>query len=101
MGASGPAPGPQSKVHIASTVVSPSPSLPDADGTMFMALLGLLAKLLISVFRVIPGTLYWLVTFTSITVPTWLFTLFSTSLTFTMNATTLYGQPDYCCLGYY
>ena len=95
MGPSGLAPGPQSKVHTASTAVSPSPGLPDADGTLFMALLGLLAKLLILVFRIIPGTLYWLVTFTSITLPTWLFTLFSTSLTFTMNATTLYGQPNH------
>lgn len=39
--------------------------------------------------RVIPGMLYWIVTFSTITLPTVLFTLFSTSLTFTMNATTL------------
>jgi lysophospholipid hydrolase len=37
----------------------------------------------------IPGVLYWLITFATITLPTFLFTLFSTSLTFTMNATTL------------
>jgi len=41
------------------------------------------------VLKVIPGALYWLITFVSITLPTWLFTLFSTSLTFTMNFTTL------------
>jgi lysophospholipid hydrolase len=39
--------------------------------------------------KVIPGVLYWLITFATITLPTFLFTLFSTSLTFTMNATTL------------
>jgi lysophospholipid hydrolase len=39
--------------------------------------------------KVIPGILYWLITFTTITLPSFLFSLFSTSLTFTMNATTL------------
>ena len=34
--------------------------------------------------------LIWIITFTTITVPTVLFALFSTSLTFTMNFTTLY-----------
>ncbi|OJJ06664.1 hypothetical protein ASPVEDRAFT_140918 [Aspergillus versicolor CBS 583.65] len=41
------------------------------------------------VFQTIPSVLYWIITFTTITLPTWLFTLFSTSLTFTMNFTTL------------
>ncbi|KAJ5885483.1 Lysophospholipase nte1 [Penicillium taxi] len=41
------------------------------------------------IFQVIPRGLYWLITFTTITLPTWLFTLFSMSLTFTMNFTTL------------
>ncbi|KIV81859.1 hypothetical protein PV11_04009 [Exophiala sideris] len=36
-----------------------------------------------------PGALFWIITFTTITLPTWLFTLFSMSLTFTMNFTTL------------
>ncbi|KAJ5241695.1 Lysophospholipase nte1 [Penicillium citrinum] len=40
-------------------------------------------------FQVVPRGLYWLITFTTITLPTWLFTLFSMSLTFTMNFTTL------------
>lgn len=51
--------------------------------------LSLCGRLLLFTVRVIPGVLYWLITFTSITLPTWLFTLFSTSLTFTMNFTTL------------
>ncbi|KAJ5633407.1 Lysophospholipase nte1 [Penicillium lividum] len=40
-------------------------------------------------FQVVPRALYWFITFTTITLPTWLFTLFSMSLTFTMNFTTL------------
>ncbi|OJK01273.1 hypothetical protein ASPACDRAFT_115908 [Aspergillus aculeatus ATCC 16872] len=40
-------------------------------------------------FQVIPSVLYWIITFSTITLPTWLFTLFSMSLTFTMNFTTL------------
>ncbi|KAK5160295.1 phosphatidylcholine and lysophosphatidylcholine phospholipase [Oleoguttula sp. CCFEE 6159] len=50
---------------------------------------GLLGRIMLAVFRVIPSVLYWVITFTSITLPTWLFTLFSTSLTFTLNMTTL------------
>ena len=48
-----------------------------------------LTALLIGAVRWMPAILYWIVTFTTITLPTWLFTLFSTSLTFTMNFTTL------------
>ncbi len=51
--------------------------------------LGSLGSATLVLIRVIPGILYWLMTFITITVPTLLFTLFSTSLTFTMNATTL------------
>lgn len=50
---------------------------------------GLLGRVILAVLRVIPGVLYWVITFTTITLPTWLFTLFSTTLTFTMNFTTL------------
>ncbi|KAF2191243.1 lysophospholipase NTE1 [Zopfia rhizophila CBS 207.26] len=50
---------------------------------------GLLGRVILAVLRVIPGGLYWIITFTTITLPTWLFTLFSMSLTFTMNFTTL------------
>ncbi|MCJ1481142.1 phosphatidylcholine and lysophosphatidylcholine phospholipase [Schaereria dolodes] len=49
----------------------------------------LLGRLLVFMLGVIPIILYWLVTFVSITIPTCLFNLFSTSLTFTMNFTTL------------
>lgn len=50
---------------------------------------GLLGRVILAILRVIPGVLYWAITFTTITLPTWLFTLFSMSLTFTMNFTTL------------
>ncbi|PSN72102.1 lysophospholipase NTE1, partial [Corynespora cassiicola Philippines] len=50
---------------------------------------GLLGRVILTVLIVLPGFLYWIVTFTTITLPTWLFTLFSMSLTFTMNFTTL------------
>ncbi|RMZ89793.1 hypothetical protein DV736_g2962, partial [Chaetothyriales sp. CBS 134916] len=42
-----------------------------------------------SILTGLAGFLLWLVTFTTLTLPTWLFTLFSMSLTFTMNFTTL------------
>ncbi|RMZ77741.1 hypothetical protein DV737_g4198, partial [Chaetothyriales sp. CBS 132003] len=42
-----------------------------------------------SILTGLVGILLWLVTFTTLTLPTWLFTLFSMSLTFTMNFTTL------------
>lgn len=41
------------------------------------------------IIKAIPGALLWLITFTTVTLPTWLFTFFSTGLTITMNATTL------------
>ncbi|KIX07221.1 uncharacterized protein Z518_01874 [Rhinocladiella mackenziei CBS 650.93] len=44
---------------------------------------------LISLVTFIPSALFWVIAFTTITLPTWLFTLFSMSLTFTMNFTTL------------
>ncbi|KAI9845568.1 MAG: phosphatidylcholine and lysophosphatidylcholine phospholipase [Sclerophora amabilis] len=66
---------------------SPDPTALDSHATA--SLTGLIGQLILFTFRLIPGILYWAITFTSITVPTWLFTLFSTSLTFTMNFTTL------------
>jgi lysophospholipid hydrolase len=47
------------------------------------------ARLIIFLVKVFPGILFWIITFTTITLPTFLFTLLSTSLTVTMNATTL------------
>jgi hypothetical protein len=47
---------------------------------------GLLGRVVLSIFSVLPTVLYWV----TYTLPAWLFTLFSMSLTFTMNFTTLY-----------
>jgi CRP-like cAMP-binding protein len=52
--------------------------------------LGSFGRMILYLITIIPGILYWVITFTTITMPTLLFTLFSTSLTVTMNATTLY-----------
>ncbi|CAI7617097.1 unnamed protein product [Penicillium glandicola] len=41
------------------------------------------------IFHTLPSVLYSIITFSTITLPTWLFTLFSMSLTFTMNFTTI------------
>ena len=54
--------------------------------------LGMLGQVLVAMAKGIPGLLIWIITFSSITLPTFLFALFSTSLTFTMNFTTLCVQ---------
>lgn len=64
---------------------SPPPFPPPIPSTMA----GWIGWVFNFAFQVIPRALYWLVTFTTISLPTWLFTLFSMSLTFTMNFTTL------------
>lgn len=51
--------------------------------------LGLLARFILFILKAIPLLLYWVITFTTLTLPSWLFTMFSTSLTFTLNATTV------------
>jgi lysophospholipid hydrolase len=58
------------------------------------------ARMIMFLIKVFPGILFWIITFTTITLPTFLFTLLSTSLTVTMNATTLYVFTPcmlYCC----
>ncbi|KAI0512500.1 patatin-like phospholipase [Xylaria bambusicola] len=51
--------------------------------------LGIIARLLLSILHILSSILYWSLKLTTISVPTLLFTFFSTSLTVTMNATTL------------
>lgn len=67
--------------------VATSTGQPDSQNSR--SWLGIFGRMTLFLIRVIPGILYWLITFSTITMPTFLFTLFSTSLTFTMNATTL------------
>ncbi|KAF2725082.1 patatin-domain-containing protein [Polychaeton citri CBS 116435] len=45
--------------------------------------------LLVGIFTILPSLLYWLIAFVTLTLPTWAFSFLSTSLTFTMNMTTL------------
>lgn len=76
---------------VTSLVYSSARALPTAINAMKAAKqtpsssLGLLGRVILSVFGVLPTVLFWV----SYTLPTWLFTLFSMSLTFTMNFTTL------------
>ena len=69
----------------ASHLPPPPLSSPPTPSTMA----GWIAWLFFFFFQVIPSLLHWFITFSTITLPTWLFTLFSMSLTFTMNFTTL------------
>ena len=49
----------------------------------------MLGGLIFGLFTIIPSLLYWVISFVTLKLPTWLFTFLSTSLTFTMNMTTL------------
>ena len=51
---------------------------------------GLFGWLILSLFHVTSTILYWVIRIATINVPSFLFHLFSTSWTITMNATTLY-----------
>ncbi|KAI2618866.1 lysophospholipase NTE1 [Hypoxylon sp. NC1633] len=51
--------------------------------------LGLIARFVLSILQLLSTIIYWSLKLTTISVPTLLFTLFSTSWTVTMNATTL------------
>ena len=50
---------------------------------------GFIGRIVLYLLQVISSILYWAVRLTTITVPTLLFSIFSTSWTVTMNATTL------------
>ncbi|KAL6238242.1 lysophospholipase nte1 [Aspergillus navahoensis] len=69
-----------------SSHLPPPPLLSPPTPTTMVGWIGWVFSL---VFQTIPSVLYWIITFSTITLPTWLFTLFSMSLTFTMNFTTL------------
>ncbi|KAI1498928.1 hypothetical protein F5X99DRAFT_301176 [Biscogniauxia marginata] len=58
-------------------------------GSSSSSWLGMIAKLILFILHILSTILYWSLKLTTISVPTLLFTLFSTSLTVTMNATTL------------
>jgi lysophospholipid hydrolase len=50
---------------------------------------GMIGGLILGLFTVVPSLLYWIISFVTLTLPAWLFSFLSTSLTFTMNMTTL------------
>ena len=50
----------------------------------------MLASLLFELFRSVLNLLYWIITFATITLPTWIFKLGSKSWTLTLNFTTVY-----------
>lgn len=60
---------------------------PEAAQVASKSTFGLLGRVILSILGVLPGVLFW----ASYTLPTWLFTLFSTTLTFTMNFSSLYA----------
>lgn len=72
------------------TAVPSPPDLVTTAGEGGSTWLGWLGHLLLVMAKAIPGLLVWLIAFSTITLPAFLFTLASTSLTVTMNATTLY-----------
>ncbi|KAF6235138.1 hypothetical protein HO173_006767 [Letharia columbiana] len=75
---------------IASAQASaPAPPVTAQNTLQSSSWLGLLGYALLAMAKGVPGMLIWIITFTTITLPTVLFALFSTSLTFTMNFTTL------------
>ncbi|KAI4196048.1 MAG: hypothetical protein LQ346_003303 [Caloplaca aetnensis] len=71
------------------TIASGSGLAVSHDGSPSNSSMATLGRALLGLAKLMPALLLWLITFTTITLPTLLFTLFSTSLTFTMNATTL------------
>ena len=83
----------QSLLSTASSTLSESPTT-QCNGSFSATSMGAISQTVLDMARLVPAILFWLITFTTITLPTVLFTLFSTSLTFTMNATTLYAAPD-------
>ena len=86
---------PSSVAHYATSSAEQTLSAHIGNGDAKANMWGSLARFVLFLLSIIPGILFWLITFTTITLPTWLFTLFSTSLTFTMNATTLYACEKY------
>uniref|UniRef100_A0A093UXF5 Lysophospholipase NTE1 n=1 Tax=Talaromyces marneffei PM1 TaxID=1077442 RepID=A0A093UXF5_TALMA len=85
-----PSPPPFSS-YISSTSASTMAmrTLPAVPPPVETAMPGALGQVLVFVLHTIPSILFWVIGFATITLPTWLFTLFSMSLTFTMNFTTL------------
>ncbi|PUU82148.1 hypothetical protein B9Z19DRAFT_1121189 [Tuber borchii] len=66
-----------------------SGAVPTISSQDTQSIFWLSAYLVYSIVYLLQRIFFWVISFTTYTLPTWLFTLFSTSLTFTMNFTTL------------
>ncbi|KAJ5691821.1 Lysophospholipase nte1 [Penicillium macrosclerotiorum] len=84
-----PSPSLAVSAHPASALSAVTSHLPPFLPPLPSTMAGWIGWLFTFAFQVVPRALYWFITFSTITLPTWLFTLFSMSLTFTMNFTTL------------
>jgi lysophospholipid hydrolase len=69
--------------------VAASPAAEQASGSW----LGVFANVTLAIIHLLSSVIYWVVRITTFSIPSLLFSLFSTSLTVTMNATTLYAEP--------
>jgi lysophospholipid hydrolase len=67
----------------ASVMAAPSPPPP---GT---STFGLLGWVILSILKVVPGALLWVIALATITIPTWMYTVLSYSLTVTVNFSTM------------
>lgn len=83
-GADGPTTALSSAMTLASDVVV-------AHGSS--SWIGLIARIILWILQLLSTIIYYALKLTTISIPTLLFSLFSTSLTVTMNATTLYVWP--------
>src|SRR5207302_3000183 len=71
---------------VSSELSSANPAISSQDT---QSIFWLSASLVYSVVYLLQRIFFWVISFSTYTLPAWLFTLFSTSLTFTMNFTTL------------
>lgn len=84
-----------SEVKLAATMAVPGAAadiaakLPPAAAPSTNSALSMVKGIVWGIVTVIPRLLYWIITFVTLTLPTWLFSFLSTSLTFTMNMTTI------------
>lgn len=77
--------------NISTTLQSalPVPTAETVSSGPDESILTALGHVLYLIMRIIPGFVVWLAAFATFTLPAWVFTTFSMSLTFTMNVTTL------------
>ncbi|QIW95113.1 hypothetical protein AMS68_000631 [Peltaster fructicola] len=75
---------------LSATATSHAASLVrNITNTTAQAASGMLGSTVYTSVTFVPRLLYWIISFITITLPTWLFSFLSTSLTFTMNMTTI------------